>query len=917
MYDYRWEKEIEERLKNDVKINTILRDLPITEDEFKKMSEVILFNLKREYLNDQEENFLLARFLVEVAYREYDEKMFWDFVFKNLKINKTPKYQTAISELLYRTLKRNNLVYMKTGKKYLGSILINTYVPKNYLENFYKFLQNFYIRELSQRFDSESVSENIDELQKYLENEDIDIIKKSDLNDKPSTFYLLSAVKKSMYLNKKSFKHYLYNYLEVLDSYWWNNEQKKEFKFKEEKDTFNDWFYKDINIKERSSINKPEKQYKKPTITLGVNNNLILYIPKQKIMNINEYKGYIYYKIVLNDKIIQKGKLNAFSSLDKVMVEQEKIILDNFYYNADLVIESVGVELKKFKLFERPFIIFNENSEEESLTSLKNKTNYNVFSNRKLLLVDDNEEILLKPNINIFEYNENKNYKIIDEDNEYFLGKIPQFKILDNKDSSFKVKSNEKASVYKHFPRIFINTSMDISMIRIDLNDKKYKLSELKGSYKKDDNGFILDFKNVFFKDYGEIEIKIIELEGNREIFKDKIFILNFEIKCDKKEYFFEEEALISIDKKQDVLIENNYKLDNEKLRIPLINNSSFKFKLKSHNLSYELPVLKWRIKDKEFWNYEKLNFWHEDFKNFIEIFIPNTKTARMQLGNYKIIESKKNSNYFIFDLSRFIDEFRINEDNSYDIKFLIDNKEIIVGRVISKIFIENIAIGYQKNAQNILGQFQIYGKGEYFIDIIDKDDGVKRAQSKKIKEFVNNEFININYPLDYANYKVRVGYFEVKKNKFFANKNKDETILYESGLQEIFIKEKFEDRLYRENIIQLDRCLSNEKLYYIKSFYIKSIEKIDENTYKGQAFYTLKDGTIRYFSYNNPFEFKVNKIDKINGEITELLDKNSETVILDSYYKRLKTDEPDEDKNNYERWLTPDEFRFKIIGGE
>ena len=919
MYDYKWEKEFEENLKENSKNTTILRDFPITEIEFKKMIAIINFDLKNEYLHDKKESFLLARFLVEIGYREYDEKMFWDFVFKALGLNKLPKHQMVMSELFYKTLKKNNLFYMKTGKKYVDSILINTYVPKNYLENFYKFLQIFYIRELSQTVDSDLILETIDELQNYLENEDKNKVKQTNLNDKPSTFYLLSTVKKSIYLNKERFKEYLYNYLEVLDSYWWNNPEKKELKFKEEEGIFYEWFNREINVKERKIVKKLEKQYKSPTVTLGINNNINLYIPRQKIMHIDEYKGLIFYKIKLNGEVIQKGRLSAFSSFDRVIIEQEKILLSDFYYNADLTIESMGIELKKFKLFENPFIIFNQNNEKISPISLKNNVDYKIYSNKEILLINEEQEIYLKPEVNIFRYNENNNYKIIDRDNEYFLGKVPQFKILDNKENNFNLKENDSISIYKEFPRIFIKTNMDSSMIRIDLNNKKYKLSELKGCYKQKNEGFILDLKKIFFKNYGEVAIKIIELQGNKEIFKENIFILNFEVNFDKKEYFFEKEALIFIDKKQDIPIEHNYEYNNEnnKIKIPLINNSNIRFKIKETILNCKIPVLKWRLKNTQEWRYENLMFWHEDFKDEIEIFIPNTKIAKMQLGNYKIIESQKLKNTFIFDLNKFLDEFRINEQNIYDIRLLLDNKKILLGKVVYKNHIQNIGIGYQKNAQKILGQFEIYGKGEYFIDIIDKKNQTKRIWSKIIKETLVSELININYPLDYDNYAIKIGCYEGKKNKFFSNKERNEKILYESKLYEIDVEEKIEDKLYRENIIQIHKCISDQKIYYIKSFYIKNIEKLSEDLYKGQAFYTLKDGSLRYFSYNNPFEFKVSKIDKEDGIITEIFDKNQEEPILDSYYKRLKTDEPKEDKNNYERWLMPDEYRFKIVGGE
>lgn len=919
MYDYKWEKEFEENLKKNSKNTTILRDLPITEIEFQKMIAIINYDLKMGYLHDKEESFLLARFLVEIGYKEYDEKMFWDFVFKALGLNKLPKYQMSMSELFYKTLKRNNLFYMKLGKKYVGSILINTYVPKNYLENFYKFLQSFYIRELSQIFDSNLVRETIDELQNYLENDDKTKVKQTSLNDKPSTFYLLSTVKKSIYLNRESFKEYLYNYLEVLDSYWWDNPEKKELKFKEEEKLFFEWFNKGSNVKERKLVRKLEKQYRSPTITLGINNNLNLYIPRQHIMNINEYKGFIFYKIKLNGEVIQKGKLSAFSSFDKVMIEQEKIALSDFYYNADLIIESMGIELKKFKLFENPFIIFNQNNEKISPISLKNNMDYKIYSNKELLIIDENQEIYLKPKVNTFTYNENNSYKIIDNDNEYFLGKVPQFKILDNKENNFNLKENDNINVYKEFPKIFIKTDMNSSMIRIDLNDKKYKLSELDGSYKQENEGFLLDLKKIFFKNYGEVSIKIIELQGNKEIFKEDIFILNFEIKFDKKEYFFEKEALVFIDKKQDITIEHNYKYsdENNQIKIPLINNSNIRFKIKETILNCKIPVLKWRLKNTQEWKYENLIFWYEDFKDEIEIFIPNTRVAKMQLGNYKIIEAKKLKNTFVFDLNKFLDEFRINEQNFYDIKLLLDNKTISFGKVVYKNHIKNIGIGYQKNAQKILGQFEICGKGEYFIDIIHKKNQTKRVWSKIIKDVIVNELININYPLDYDNYAIKIGYYDGKKNKFFSNKERNENFLYESKLYEIDVEEEIEDKLYRENIIQIHRCVSDRKIYSIKSFYIKHIEKISEDLYRGQAFYTLKDGSLRYFSHNNPFEFKVSKIDKEDGIITEIFDKNQDKPILDSYYKRLKTDEPKEDKNNYERWLMPDEYRFKIVGGE
>lgn len=225
--DYKWQIEFEKKLKSSIESNFVLRNIEISEQEFLKMAELISLGLKREYLESDKESLFLTRFLVEIGYREYNEKMFWDFVFKKLKLEKNLKYQSIMCELMFKTLKRNNLIRVNTGKKYVSSILINTYVPKNYLENFYKFLQTFYIKELSQTFDHDLILETIEELQNYLENEDKNKINQSNLNDKPSTFYLLSTVKKSIYLNKESFKEYLYNYLEVLDSYWWNNLEKK------------------------------------------------------------------------------------------------------------------------------------------------------------------------------------------------------------------------------------------------------------------------------------------------------------------------------------------------------------------------------------------------------------------------------------------------------------------------------------------------------------------------------------------------------------------------------------------------------------------------------------------------------------------------------------------------------------------
>ncbi|MBC2857089.1 hypothetical protein H3N56_11660 [Cetobacterium sp. 2A] len=918
--DYKWQIEFEKKLKNSIQNNLILRDIEISEQEFLKMAEVISFGLKRGYFEDDKENLFLTRFLIELGYKEYSEKMFWDFVFKKLRLEKNSKYQTIMSELMYKTLKKNKLSYINTGKKYVGSILINTYVPKNYLEKFYKFLESFYTKELSQNFDEETVLNNIKELQNYIESEEnkknnVSTNQFHEFSDKPTTFYLLTIVKKSIYLNKQSFSNYLYNYLEVFDSYWWNQKNKKNLKFKEEQIFFENWFFKEPNIRERNKIKKFEKQYKKPTIKLNNHNQLVIFIPRQKVMVIDDYKYPIFFKLKHNEKELQKGRLNAFSSFNKVIIEQEKIILNEFYQPLELIIESGGNELKKFKLLQEPFIIFDKNLEMEEIISLKDKEVYTIYNNKNLILKINDEETILTKGINNFIYSKDYKYEVISLEESYFLGKPPLFKILGNKEKIFKLDNNEKISIYKTFPKIFINTLVEEFNIRIDINNQKFKLSDLRDSIEKVFNGFNIDFKKNYHFTSGKVAIKIIELKDNKTIFKEELYILNFDVLFNKDRYIFDERAYLKINKYEDILIHHNYKEYNNQLEIPL-NTSRIKLKIGNDIIYCELPILKWRFKNENSWKYNKLLSWHEDFKGEIEINMPNIKEMKLEFANIKIINSIKNKDTFIFNLDRFLDDFKLINSNLVDLNLKLDNEKINIGQVIAKLFLKNMGIGYIQNAQNLLGQYEIYGKGEYFIDIVNEIGKKQRVLNKLIKENINKEFFTKKYVLDYENYKIILGYYEGKTNQFFGSKNRVEKILYEGKIQEIKSEKKIADRLYNNHMIQIYSCSIDKKLYNIKSFFIKKIELIEKNKYQGQAFYYLKDGTTRYFSFNNPFVFETDNLENAEGIIITLVDKNEDFPIYDSYYKKLLTNEPTEDKHNYQRWLIPDKYKFKIVEG-
>lgn len=903
---FRIEEKFIKIFKEELEEKKILRDIKITAKELDLMREIIEFNLKNSYLKEEEENLVLARYLVEIGYENYDEKKYWDYLFETLGADRK-KYYGVVSSLFIKTLKKNKIRHVDEGKKFVSNIILNTYVPKNYLEGFYQFLENFYIKELSQTIDEEILDEEIDILQNYLEKDENfqDIEKK--LKEKPTTYHLLKPVKNSMHINRLEFKKYLKNYLRVFDSYWWDETEKTELIFEEEREIFEEWFRNSKSIREKNKKCKSEKLFKRPTINYSEKRgSFILYIPRQKIRE-EDFQNDLQYKIIQNDKIIKRGQLFSFFSSGRILTEQEKIVLDGYLYKSKFIIESGGEEINRFNLFQEPFMVFNSKFENENIKNLKIGENYIIYSEEPYKLITSESEYIREKGIAEYIHPLDQESIIQIGDEDYYLGKNEATKLIGKIERKLTLKDDSEIPIYKFIPEIYLKTELSVEKIRLDINGKKMRVSENIEGFKKDENGIVISLDKYSEAPEGNFNIEIIDMDRNKSIYKKTIYVVDIDLEFDREVYVFEEKVILKHLKNEKV--KHNYYKNELGLEVNL-NELGLNLYHLENRLWHELPIFKWKLNN-ENWEIGVLEKWHKDFKGNLKIFFPKARELKLKFDGTQVIIGERVGEYFNFNLNFLSENFNGLLKNLYEINLIVDGKSFPIGNVRGKMDFQSVEIGYQINSQKLIGQFEILGKGKYFLIVESLDgkfideffyDAKKDRTMRVVMESLNTQ----NREL-----KIYLGVREVIEDDFFGGGEEKREIIFQKEIKEKREPETIEALILRVGEIKIETAVHTKENYPVKSFNIEILRKEKESEYfQGKAYYHLFSGEKKYFSCNNPFRFKVE-----NNFIVEIVDRYEEVLIYDKFKKRLITDEPIEEKKDYDRLIIPDRLKFTYEG--
>ena len=897
---FKLEKEYNEKFEKHLKEIKLLIDIKISGKDFIEIGHIISKQLSHGYYTQDEYNLMISRYLVEIAYQYYDERKYWDFVFENIDVEKNNHDYNILKNIFIKTLKKYSLPVYKGSKarRYITNILLHTYVPKNYLVNFYEFLQNFYKKEMYEKFEIELAKDEIKALQFFLEKHiehretEIEIV---NLHEKPTIYKLLKPMRVSFYSNPLIMEEFLIEYLKIFDSLWWGFSFPDSFLQDEKLLNLKEWYEKSgDSCRVNRNHTKRTKSFYKPTLYLE-RENLHLFIPRQKIQQ-EQYINGLEYQIKFKKKILKKGMIHHFSSMGRILTEPLDIVLEGFYGGISIEIVSGGKIINTPWVYNLPFITFDDKRVEIDPCKIIEGKHF-ILGESTIEVVQGNNFIKEDECLWSF-YMEQGNTTVIRQNNSIFrIGKIEKKCVVVGEVLKGIKPFLKNLPIYSKPPVIFYNSKIDSDEIRVELNEEKYHLSDFGGCYEIKEDGLYLDLLKIVDDYQGIINISIVNIRTGNIILNEDFYIFYINHAFDKDVYFFEKTAYLEFC--YPGKISHFYKQCNSKISIPLDNRLVELTLDDKIPVQIDVPVFKWRLKEKE-WSLNFAEIWYEDFRGIFSIKMSGVKNAKLCVGGQEI-SGKTIKEEIKFDIDKVQDIFNSSNLIEYDciLNFVLNgqSRSVLVANVLRKLKINCINIGYIKKSQQLFASWKVLGKGKYIFVIYDMlDNEIFRSMKLHAGEDFHIVEKILLPPGDYL-----IKYFEIidKSDGFFGINE----ISYEEFHSSNFMVQKEPSKLRIESI-----SYEGNK-HPVRSFYIESITREEKGIFSGEAYYVLNSLEKRYFIHNNPFRFTIS-----DDIILDLVDINGEEPIYDSKLLRIRTDEPKDDEKNYERLLIADKYYFNIL---
>lgn len=907
------------RIYQDFPKVTLLCEIKINDEEY----ELLCDHFRKKYLelrrNDGKcpEDVLFCVALVQIGIRMYDGK-FWEHISevlwrqdkKQIPVNQ----HEWIGDLFTKTmLSFGKPIYRK--KEYVNNVLMHCFVTDSFANKFFDFLYLFYNIDLER-----DISTNFDDNCDYI----CDSIK----NPFGKRKQLLS---KYIFLSVRADRRYckgaIKTILCLIDQAFWN-EFYDDFKRTRLIEKFFIWcnskaFIEEIQ-KRKGSGHRKEKQFRTPYLKCFLETNRFqLILPTQLIPSYIE-NARLCWKIEgrktlkinceIEEGYVGKRTKETFIECTPSEIFDEYTIY--FYVDKNAV--------RKYYFSEIAAIFFDESGANIKETNLGKGQYYAYVKPSSFIKTEGILNVRKRAGLDFYELNlDYGNIVSVDDKTRYYIGQIPAEGMADDYlIQSMHIKNEDQdLKVYYRLPAVVIEieahqingTAVVINGHVIKFTDKEIYEIKSEGDYEK--KHFYLNLKHL-----SEIRVGInkilIDFPGTtRQLKLEFAYLPEFAYHFEDAPYFYVSRGTLVVNRvirKDTICFNKKIKAQQYDFQFDSINNGRLNLKMeinqKQYDVCFEIPILQYSWDNIQWETKRPQDIWHSELPDVLYIKYPSEQimltVQPCDIACPRFAFLKNALGVFRCDLTRI--RTYLNEEKFVNNIILIsERRERKLLSIVMKSCLRGVTFEIDNEKECVYSNFDIIGKGSYFVDIF--------CDNKKVleKQAVNVGVNILNITMDSSNCLVKV--YE-NEGEFFSFDDDYKFV----GEKEISLVNplRLTESCFSIDLIVYDDYTQQLELTY--KYYLFIMEKMGKRQYKAiltEVFYknqihTASNVIVTIPDLNNISEVYIEFIESTYGEQNAFLYDNHKKCIVEEESSRYSKSEV---YRRYEHVLYPEEYIWII----
>ena len=841
--------------------------------------------------------------LVQVAIRNYDSN-FWGRVADEIGIDHfTTPQQSKIGGIVSQTLIMYGKAYVEAGE-HVRNVLMHAFIVDNYAFDFFEYLFQFYNLDLER-----SISDTCDEEARYI----CDAIK----NPNSKRQQMLSDYSGlSVYASGDYCKNVIAASLVAIDNAFWNSSKNVEGLPSRLYDRFILWknnekgdFRKAKNRKERDSESY-RKFFNSPQLVCDFSNDVQfeIILPKQLLQNTDKEYRNIYWRVSndlsTNEYIctVKEGSFGLKTEEHSFSVDEKEIFMA---YTFELFDD--GEVIRKFTWRNHEICLFDETGNHVNVENLS-EGEYIGFSLPSVNV--ESEAIEDSYNIRGLTYYQFVfrlgDILYVPGEANYYIGDLPQRGFSNDGllPDVFIEAGESRLPVYSKIPGLVINIEDErLNGTAIIVNNNKIKATNLKAVDIKNVN--VIGQKYYYFDLSGVSGISIginsvdVDVPGSsRGKRLDFVYLKDFNFLFEDAPYINKTRGTLRsnyrIDRKTIVdehVSENEYMdfeftdLKEDILECPLILGGQ------KYSIGFKTPLLLYSTDRTEWTFYKPEDYWYADLPRVIYLSYP-AKAIKLEF-----VEDNGEKNAFTYEkrldgiiecdltkLKSYVGPFHTKK-MIHNIQLVDGNNEYDFLRIVNHSVFANVELSADVENDEITGNFDILGKGNYYVDILFKGKLICEKQ-----ELDSDRQLTVKA-------EIKTGYYDVSLFEGEEDEDSFDEIQYQivgslrKNLRNPADITGEHVELKHLTYVNEGDVVRNLFVSAKRQNYISIDKKIDQHTYEGTLIVAFHDTDIRDVK---KVRITIPKLNKVNSILVDFYDEYDEVdnLLYDSYSECVATPE-------------------------
>lgn len=735
-------KRMKKRILKEFSKKKLIGDIIINEVEYEMLIEYFKMKcdeLRRSYSHSTNDP-IFATALVQIGIKKYDGNL-WTHVAQIIGVAKlSAMYQGWIGESFVNTLLLNNKILISKSER-VNNILMHGFVSDYYADEMFNFFFKYYNIDLER-----DLQRNSTEMMKGL----FDVTQRNDNTGR--TYLLVKQTANSIWANARGGKSRIRRILRLIDKCFWeqitpaNPVSRISILFNSWQENSSEFKMQFNNYNGGVISGGGKKSYSSPYIKCDFfKTEFKLVLPTQLIKF--EYKKDV--RWIIYSKGQQRCIDTSLSQgVTGYKTEAEQISISSEYIFNEFIIELIcgDKRIKLFKIKTDSIRFFDK--EGDYLNSDNSLPSGEVYSftrenetPRSEALIENEPIGKLVRSFFGFEYGD---IVRLPDGKPISIGKKLEEGLLHRKSLSASQSINNEIAmpIYSAAPTILLKIAAKrANGTMIEINGNKYRLFDKETTVielgdRSGETGYVINLSDYDCIKNGIYTINVNVPNDRTNRFWQYVLINGISYEFEDAPYIFKSKGTIRFNEGLDVYSkeskvmknsdENSFNFATE----PDVDDLQFTIKAEGEiiNLSFNIPVLKWKFNE-GLWNIEKpSDIWHSDFPAKIYFKYPEDKiklSMEEQIDDYNIsgdqtvfFDKSKAKEIFECDMTRFKSWFG-REKVARSVFIDLPKHRTEFARVITRSVVVSHILKYDFESQNIVGELNIIGKANYYVDVI------------------------------------------------------------------------------------------------------------------------------------------------------------------------------------------------------